>query len=169
MTPVGPHQTHRSFANSYETAPNARQTTQTERRRAGNPLPALRLDPRPTRTQAPHWTPTPRRFCCMPTRARLTTRTKPAIAHLPRTTVPLDIPLSSAAKLRAPPCLPHSNFSSSDVTRRKPPARAASRSADDRESRSALLARGAALETFGLVHVHTNIRSLTSQDRSRNW
>ena len=44
----------------------------------------------------------------MPTRARLTTRTKPAIAHLPRTTMPRETPLSSAAKLRAPPRLPHS-------------------------------------------------------------
>jgi len=79
-------------------------------------------------------------FCCMPTRARLTTRTKPAIAHLPRTTVARDVPLSSAAKLRAPPRLPHSTFSSSDVTRRKPPARAASRSTEDHEFRSALLA-----------------------------
>ena len=79
-------------------------------------------------------------FSCMSTRARLTTRTKPAIAHLPRTTMPREIPLSSAAKLRAPPRLPHSTFSSSDVTRRKPPARAASRSTEDRESRSALLA-----------------------------
>ena len=94
----------------------------------------------PTRIQAPHWTPTPRRFCCMPTRARLTTRTKPAIAHLPRTTVPRKIPLSSAAKLRAPPRLPHCTLFSSDVTRRKPPERAASRSTEDRESRSARLA-----------------------------
>ena len=45
MTPVEPHKTRRSFANSDETAPNLRQTTQTERRRAGNPRPALRLDP----------------------------------------------------------------------------------------------------------------------------
>ena len=93
-----------------------------------------------SRTQAPHWTPTPRRFCCMPTRARLTTRTKPAIAHPPRTTVTRDVPLSSAAKLRAPPRLPHSTFSSSDVTRRKPPERAASRSTEDHEFRSALFA-----------------------------
>ena len=66
-------------------------------------------------------------------------RTKPAIARLPRTTVPRKIPLSSAAQLRAPPCLPHSTLSSSDVTRRKPPERAASRSTEDRESRSARL------------------------------
>ena len=76
----------------------------------------------------------------MPTRARLTTRVKAALAHLSWTTVARDIPLSSAAKLRAPPRLPHSTFPSSDVTRRNPPARAASRSTEDRESRSALLA-----------------------------
>ena len=58
----------------------------------------------------------------------------------PTDDMPRQIPLSSATKLRAPLRLPHSTFSSSDVTRRKPPARAASRSADDRESRSALLA-----------------------------
>ena len=55
--------------------------------------------------------------------------------------MPREIALSSAAKLRAPPRLPHSTFSSSDVTRRKPPARAASRSTEDHEFRSALLAR----------------------------
>ena len=100
-------------------------------------------------------------FCCMPTRARLTTQTKPAIAHLPRTTMPREIPPSSAAKLRAPPRLPHSTFSSSDVTRRKPPARAASRSADDRESRSALLAP--AVDREG----HPATRSRPERPRSR--
>ena len=57
-----------------------------------------------------------------------------------RTTETHDIPLSSAAQLRAPPRLPHLTFSSSDEKRRKPPARAASRSTEDRESRSARLA-----------------------------
>ena len=56
-----------------------------------------------------------------------------------RTTETRDIPLSSAAQLRAPPRLPHLTFSSSDEKWRKPPARAASRSTEDRESRSALL------------------------------
>ena len=45
MTAVVPHQTHRSFVSSYETAPHARRTTQTERRWAGNSRPASRLDP----------------------------------------------------------------------------------------------------------------------------
>ena len=57
-----------------------------------------------------------------------------------RTTEPRDISLSSAAQLRAPPRLPHLTFSSSDEKWRTPPARAASRSTKDRESRSALLA-----------------------------
>ena len=56
-----------------------------------------------------------------------------------RTTETRGIPLSSAAQLRAPPRLPHLTFSSSDEKWRKPPARAASRSTEDRESRSALL------------------------------
>ena len=105
----------------------------------GESTPGLATRPA-SRTQAPHWTPTPRRFCCMPTRARLTTRTKPAIAHLPRTTVPREIPLSSAAQLRAPPRLPHFTFASSDVKRREPPGKTARSSAEDRGSISARLA-----------------------------
>ena len=50
------------------------------------------------------------------------------------------LPLSSAAQLQAPARLPHLTFSSSDEKRRKPPARAASRSTKDRKPRSALLA-----------------------------
>ena len=76
----------------------------------------------------------------MPTRARLTTRTKPAIAHLPRTTEPREIPLSSAAQLRAPPRLPHFTFASSDLKRREPPGKTARSSAEDRGSISARLA-----------------------------
>ena len=44
MSSMVPHQTRCLFVYSYETAPNARQTIQTERRRTGNPRPALRLD-----------------------------------------------------------------------------------------------------------------------------
>ena len=134
-----PHQTHRSFVNSYETAPHARQTTQTERRWAGNSPPALRLDPQ-VEHKAPIGRPLPFHFSYMPTRARLTTRTKPAIARPERTTNTRDTWPSSAAQLRAPPRLPHFNFLLSVVRRREPPARAASRSTEDRESRSALLA-----------------------------
>ena len=57
-----------------------------------------------------------------------------------RTTETRDIPLSSAAQLRAPLRLPHLTFSSSDEKLRKPPARAASRSAEDRVPISAPLA-----------------------------
>jgi hypothetical protein len=93
-----------------------------------------------SRAQGPHRTPTSRHFSYMPTRARLTTRTKPAIARPERTTNTRDTWPSSAAQLRAPPRLPHFNFLLSVVRRREPPARAASRSTEDRESRSALLA-----------------------------
>ena len=101
----------------------------------------MRLDPQLEPKPPTGRTPTPRRFCCMPTRARLTTRTKPAIAHLPRTTVPREIPLSSAAQLRAPPRLSHFTFASSDVERREPPpGKTARSSAEDRGSISARLA-----------------------------
>ena len=93
-----------------------------------------------SRAQGPHRTPTSHHFSYMPTRARLTTRTKPAIARPERTTNTRDTWPSSAAQLRAPPRLPHFNFLLSVVRRREPPARAASRSTEDRESRSALLA-----------------------------
>ena len=54
-----------------------------------------------------------------------------------RTTETHDTPLSSAAQLRAPPRLPHLTFSSPDEKWRKPPARTASRSTEDRVSISA--------------------------------
>ena len=63
-----------------------------------------------------------------------------------RTTETRDIPLSSAAQLRAPPRLPHLTFSSSDEKWRKPPARAASRSTEDRVPISAPLAPAIASE-----------------------
>ena len=57
-----------------------------------------------------------------------------------RTTETHDIPLSSAAQLRAPPRLPHFTFASSDLKRREPPGKTARSSAEDRGSISARLA-----------------------------
>ena len=93
-----------------------------------------------SRAQGPHRTPTSRHFSYMPTRARLTTRTKPAIARPERTTNTRDTWPSSAAQLRAPPRLPHFTFASSDVKRREPPGKTARSSAEDRGSISARLA-----------------------------
>ena len=92
------------------------------------------------RAQAPHRTSTSRNFCYMPTRARRSTRTKPAMADLDRTTKTRDTWLSSAAQLRAPPRLPHFTFASSDLKRREPPGKTARSSAEDRGSISARLA-----------------------------
>ena len=93
-----------------------------------------------SRAQGPHRTPTSRKFCYMPTRARRSTRTKPAMADLDRTTKTRDTWLSSAAQLRAPPRLPHFTFASSDLKRREPPGKTARSSAEDRGSISARLA-----------------------------
>ena len=133
----------------------------------------LATRPTSSRAQAPHSTPTFRQRFYMPAISAFgdPQQTRDA-GGARRTTETRDIPLSSAAQLRALPGLPrdqfsgpwlfstaeartinssssqlralprlpHLAFSSSDEKRRKPPARAASRSTKDRESRSALLA-----------------------------
>jgi hypothetical protein len=84
----------RRHQNCYETALNARQTSQqTERRRAGNSRPCLRLD-----SQLEPKPPLDVHFpCVFFFRCQLATwptnPTKPAIAHPPRTTGIRDIPL----------------------------------------------------------------------------
>ena len=141
MTPVEPHQTHRSFVNSHETAPNARQTPDDPNRAAQGGGSTSGLATRPaSRAQAPHSTPTPRQLFYMPATSAPDDPPQTRDAGPRRTTQTRDISLSSAAQLRAPPRLPHLTFSSSDEKWRTPPARAASRSTKDRESRSALLA-----------------------------
>ena len=79
-----------------------------------------------SRAQAPHSTPTSCQLFYMPDTNAPEDPQQTRDGGPRRTTEPRDIPLSSAAQLRAPPRLPHYTFSSSDVTRRKPPARAAS-------------------------------------------
>ena len=78
-------------------------------------------------------------FICQ-LQAHPTTRSKPAMADLDRTTKTRDTWLSSAAQLRAPPRLPHLTFASSDLKRREPPGKTARSSAEDRGSISARLA-----------------------------
>ena len=83
----------RRHQNCYETALNARQTSQTERRRAGNSRPCLRLDSQlePKPPLDVHF-PCVKKFRCQ-LATWPTNPTKPAIAHPPRTTGIRDIPL----------------------------------------------------------------------------
>ena len=101
--------------------------------------PALRLDPhlehKPT-----HSTPTSRQLFYMPATSAPDDPQRTRDAGPRRTTETRDIPLSSAAQLRAPPRLPHFTFASSDVKRREPPGKTARSSAEDRGSISARLA-----------------------------
>ena len=136
---VGPHQTHRSFVNSYETAPNARHTTQTERRWAGNSRPALRLDPQ-LEHKPPIGRPLAVKFFICQLQAHPATRSKPAMAELARTTMTRGTLRSSAAQLRAPPHVPDFTFPDEPFHVRRTFSCPKSRSTDDRGSTSASFA-----------------------------
>ena len=97
------------------------------------PLP--HLEHKPT-----HSTPTSRQLFYMPATSAPDDPQRTRDAGPRRTTETHDIPLSSAAQLRAPPRLPHFTFASSDVKRREPPGKTARSSAEDRGSISARLA-----------------------------
>ena len=140
MTAVVPHQTHRSFVTSYETAPNARQTTQTERRWAGNSRPASRLDPQ-VEHKAPIGRPLPVNFViCQLGRGGHLGR-KPRLRDRQGRPKHATSPRSDPRGERASPCVPHFNFLSPVVRRREPPEKTARSSAEeDRGSISARLA-----------------------------
>ena len=107
---VRPHQTHRSFVNSYETAPNARQIPQTERSSAGNSRPASRLDPQ-LEHKAPIGRPLPVNFVtCQLGRGGHLGRT-PRLRDRKGRPKHATSPRSDPRGERASPCVPHFNSS----------------------------------------------------------
>ena len=119
--------------NCHETARNARQTSQTERRRAGNSRPCLQIDSQlePKSSQAPIGMPTSD-LANEPDE----TRDRASATDDRNTRHPAAV--SRAAARTAPS--PSFHFSSTNERRREPPARATSRSTEDCEFRPALLA-----------------------------